>query len=30
VQDREGRKLADPDTLERARVGLEQALGQPI
>ena len=30
VQDREGRKLEDPDTLERARVGLEQALGQPI
>jgi len=30
VQDREGRKLADPDTLERARVGLELALGQPI
>src|SRR5207245_1087082 len=30
VQDREGRKLEDPDTLERARVGLEQALAQPI
>jgi len=30
VQDREGRKLEDTDTLERARVGLEQALAQPI
>jgi len=30
VQDREGRKLEDPETLERARVGLEQALAQPI
>jgi len=30
VQDREGRKLEDPETLERARVGLELALGQPI
>jgi [protein-PII] uridylyltransferase len=30
VQDREGRKLEDQETLERARVGLEQALAQPI
>ncbi len=30
VQDREGRKIEDPETLERARAGLEQALAQPI
>ncbi len=30
VQDREGRKLEDPKTLERARAGLEHALAQPI
>jgi len=30
VQDREGRKIEDPETLERARAALEQALAQPI
>ena len=30
AQDREGRKIEDPETLERARAGLEQALAQPI
>ena len=30
VQDHEGRKIEDPETLERARAGLEQALAQPI
>src|SRR5436190_1663152 len=30
VQDHEGRKIEDPETLERAREALEQALGQSI
>ncbi|HYY05877.1 MAG TPA: [protein-PII] uridylyltransferase, partial [Candidatus Limnocylindria bacterium] len=30
VQDRRGRKIEDPATLEHARAGLEQALAQPI
>src|SRR5213080_3617728 len=30
VQDHEGRKIEDPETLERARAALEQALAQPI